>query len=187
MMAFTAYGVLSSADVLLVKHYFLPEQAGIFSKAAMVARMVLFLPGPVCAAMFPKVTSVGESSSATRHTLFKAMVVTGLIMAAMGVFCLVFPGFLLKIFVKEVQPGQIEVLRGMALAMAPLTLVAVQLNYELAQRRFRIMIPLLICAGGYLLGVMQWHETLLQVVGVLGVATVAALLGCLVFLRGSGK
>lgn len=53
-------------------------------------------------------------------------------------------------------------------------------NYELAQRRFRIMIPLSLCAAGYLLGVMRWHETPLQVVGVLGAMSVAALgLSCL--------
>lgn len=187
MAAFTAYGVLSGADLLLVKYYFTPEEAGIFSKAAMVARMVFFLPGPVCSAMFPKVTSSGESSGATRRTLYKAMVVTGLIVASMGVVFMIFPGLMLKILVKEAQPGQIEILRGMVLALTPLTLVMVLLNYELAQRRFRIMIPLFICAAGYLLGVMRWHETLLQVVAVLGAAAVTSLLGCLVYLRGSGK
>jgi len=178
---------LSGADLLLVKYYFSPEQAGVFSKAAMVARMVFFLPGPVCSAMFPKVTSGGESSTATTRTLYKAMIVTGLIVASMGLVFLAFPGFILKILVKEAQPGQIEILRGMVLALTPLTMVMVLLNYELAQRRFRIMIPLFICAAGYLLGVANWHETLLQVVSALGAASVAALLGCLAYLRGSGK
>jgi O-antigen/teichoic acid export membrane protein/glycosyltransferase involved in cell wall biosynthesis len=185
MAAFTAYGVLSGADLLLVKYYFSPEQAGVFSKAAMVARMVFFLPGPVCSAMFPKVTSGGESSQATTRTLYKAMVITGLIVASMGLVFLAFPGFILKILVKEAQPGQIEILRGMVLALTPLTMVMVLLNYELAQRRFRIMIPLFICAAGYLFGVAYWHETLLQVVAVLAAASVAALLGCLAYLRGS--
>jgi O-antigen/teichoic acid export membrane protein len=184
MAAFTAYGVLSGADLLLVKYYFSPEQAGIFSKAAMVARMVFFLPGPVCSAMFPKVTSSGESSGATRRTLYKAMVVTGLIVASMGLVFMVFPGVILKVLVKEAQPGQIEILRGMVLALTPLTLVMVLLSFELAQRRFRIMVPLFISAAGYLLGVMRWHETPLQVVAVLGVAGVSALVGCLLYVCG---
>ena len=185
MAAFTAYGVLSGADLLLVKYYFSPEQAGIFSKAAMVARMVFFLPGPVCSAMFPKVTSAGESSGATRRTLYKAMVVTGLIATSMGLVFMVFPGLMLKVLVKEAQPGQIEILRGMVLALTPLTLVVVLLSFELAQRRFRIMIPLFISAAGYLLGVMRWHETPLQVVAVLGVAGVSALVGCLLYVGGA--
>jgi len=183
MAAFAAFGVLCSADGLLVKYYFPPEQAGVFSKAAMVARMVFFLPGPVCSAMFPKVTSVEGSSPATRHTLYKAMVVTALIVISMGLVCMVFPSFLLKTIVKEVQLGQIEILRGMVLALIPLTLVMVLLNYELAQRRFGIMIPLFICATGYLCGVACWHETLLQVVAVLGVMSVAALGLSMIFVQ----
>jgi O-antigen/teichoic acid export membrane protein len=187
MAAFVAYGILSSADVLLVKYYFSPAEAGVFAKAAMVARMVFFLPGPVCVAMFPKVTSIGDSSEATRRTLWKAMAVTALIVFAMGFVCMVFPGFLLHVLAKEAQPGQIELLRGMTLALAPLTLVMVLLNYELAQRRFRIMIPLFLCAAGYVGGVARWHETPLQVVGVLGVAAVVSLGLCLTNIWGSGN
>ena len=153
----------------------------------MVARMVFFLPGPVCTAMFPKVTSVGESSPATRRTLYKAMVVTGLIVASMGLVCLAFPGVLLKLLAKEAQPGQIEILRGMVLALAPLTLVTVMLYYELAQRRFKIMIPLIACAGAYVFGVIQWHETLMQVVYVLGAVSASALALCFFFVSGKKK
>jgi cyanate permease len=106
----------------------------------------------------------------------------------MGFVCMLVPGFLLTVLARGAQPGQAEILRGMVLALAPLTLVMVVLNYELAQRRFRIMIPLFLCAGGYLLGVMRWHETPLQVVAVLGVMSVAALgLSLLVLQNRTGK
>ena len=71
----------------------------------------------------------------------------------------------------------------MALALAPLTLVMVLMNYELAQRRFGIMIPLTLSAAGYLLGVMRWHQTMLQVVAVLGAMTMVALGLSLLFIR----
>ena len=187
LVASAAYGVLSMCDLLLVKYYFPPEQAGVFAKAAMVARIVFFLPGPVAAAMFPKVTSTGDSSMATRRTLRKAIVVSGLMVAGITGICLLFPGVMLRVLAHEVQPGQVEILRGMALALAPLTFISLIMNYELAQRRFRIMIPLVMCAAGYLLGVMRWHETLLQVVGVLGTMSVAALLGSLLTMRGRRK
>jgi len=175
MATVAAFGVLTSADVLLVKYFFSPQEAGVFSKAAMWARMAFFLPGPVCSAMFPKVTSEGGSSRASYRTLMKAMALTGLIGGCIGVVCLAFPDLLLRILAKEAQPGQAALLRGMALALAPLTLLMVLVNYELAQRRFRIMIPLYLCAGGYLLGVARWHGTLMQVVVVLGVTSLAAL------------
>lgn len=175
MATVAAFGVLSSADVLLVKYYFSPDEAGIFAKAAMWARMAFFLPGPVCSAMFPKVTSAGDSSRANYRTLVKAIVLTGLIGGGIAVICLLFPALLLRILARDVLPGQVNVLRGMVVALAPLTLLMVLMNFELAQRRFRIMIPLFICAAGYLFGVMLWHETLMQVVLVLGVTSLTAL------------
>jgi O-antigen/teichoic acid export membrane protein len=178
LLTFGAYGVLSSADVLLVKSYFPPEQAGIFAMAATVARMVFFLPGPVAAAMFPKVTSAGESSAASRRTLLKAIIVSGLMVAGIGVVFLVIPEFMLKLLTREVHPGQVTILRCMVLALAPLTLVQLFINYELAQRRFGIMLPLYVCAGGYVLGTRFWHETPLQVVLSLGVASTIALIFC---------
>ncbi len=185
MMTVTAFGVLTSADVLLVKYYFTPEEAGAFSKATMWARMAFFLPSPVCSAMFPKVTSTGESSRANHRTLMKALVLTGLLGGGIGLVSLAVPELLLGILSKEIHPGQANILRCMALALAPLTLLMVLLNYELAQRRFRIMIPLYLCAGGYVLGVMRWHETLFQVVGVLGAMSVTALGLSLVVVKSS--
>jgi len=178
-----AYGVLSSADVILVKHYFSPEQTGVFAKAAMVARIVFYLPGPISAAMFPKVTSSGESSQVNRRILFKAIMISCVIVGAVGLLCVAAPGLMLRLLGGGIQSGQESILRGMALALAPLTVVMLLMNYELAQRRFGIMIPLYICAAGYLGGVAIWHETLLQVVAVLGAATVSALVGCLAYLR----
>ena len=179
MAAYAAYGILASADVLLVKYFFSGEQAGIFAKAAMVARIVFYLPGPVGQAMFPKVTSTGDSSAASRRTLEKALVVAGAMVAGVCVVAWTVPGVLLRVLAREVQPGQVEIVRGMVLALAPLTLLQLLLNYELAQRRFGIMAPLYLCAGAYLLGVWRWHAAPLQVVVSLGVASGVALALCL--------
>lgn len=184
MVTSVALGVLTSADVLLVKYYFSPDQAGIFAKAAMVARIVFFLPGPVAQAMFPKVTSTGESSPASQKTLYKAIVVTGLIVAGISVLCLACPGLMLRLLAREVQPGQEEVLRGMVLALAPLAFISLFLNYELAQRRFRIMLPLFLCAGGYVMSATMWHESPQQIVWALGVSSVAALVLSFFFVKG---
>ena len=183
MAASIPYAVLLSADVVMVKAHFSAEQTGVFAAAAMVARLVIFLPGPIAMAMFPKVSSTGDSSLASRRTLYKAMVLTGLAAAGVGGICLVMPEFMLRVLAKQALPGQVEVLRGMVLALTPLTLLQLVMNYELAQRRFGIMIPLYLCAGAYVAGVWQWHETPMQIVTSLGLSGTAALALCLLFLR----
>ena len=185
--AFAAYGLLANADVVLVKHYFSADRAGLFAKAAMVARMVFFLPVPVATALFPKVTSEGDTSQASRRTLLKALALAGLIAGGAGAVCLAMPGLILRLFAGGVHPGQVTMVRGMVLALAPLTMVFLLLNYELAQRRFRITIPLTLCAAGYLGGVAKWHGTEMQIVTVLGVVSAVALVLCLVLLPWTGR
>ncbi len=173
--AFLGYAVLCNADLVLVKHHFEPAQAGAFAKAALVARIVFFLPQPVAGALFPKVVSDGEASYASGRTLLKALVVMSGMVVAVGGFCLLFPGFMLRLLAGCADPAMIPVVRGMVLALAPLTLVSAVLSYEVAQRRFLVALPLGLCAAVYVAAVEWRHETPMQVVQALGLTSCVAL------------
>ena len=59
--------------------------------------------------------------------------------------------------------------------MSPLGIAYLLMNFEMAQHRFACMIPLFVCALGYVVGVTLWHDQLHYVAIVLGaVGTVAA-------------
>lgn len=170
-----AYAVLMNADLLLVKHYFDPEQAGLFAMAAMAGRLVIFLPQPIALAMFPKVVSRSGVSEGTGRIFLKALLLVGLIIGAGAAFCCVFPAFVLRILAGRDLPELVPVVRGMVLALSPLSVVYVLMNFELAQGRFAVTVPLIACALGCVGGIVLWHETFLQVVWVLGVASSLAL------------
>ncbi len=175
MAAFTGYAVLSNADLILVKHYFDGPQAGAYAKAAMVARIVFFLPQPVAMALFPKVVSGGETSYASGRILFKAVLLMGAIIMGAGGFFLLFPELMLRLIAGTEDPALVPVVRGMVLALTPLTFLSTLLSYELAQRRFVVALPLGLCAAGYLMAARSIHETPLQIVAALGVAGAVAL------------
>ncbi|MCX7591311.1 MAG: glycosyltransferase [Kiritimatiellae bacterium] len=175
-VALCGYSVLTSADVVLVKHYFAdPTVAGEFAVAAMVAKIAFFLPQPVVMAMFPKVVTAGELSYASWRTLLKALTLVAGVTLAAAILCTVFPEVVLWIMKGEVPPGVVHIIRRMVWAVSPLTLVFLVMNFHLAQRRFRVNIPLVICALGYLLAVARWHATVMEIVTVLGIAGWAAM------------
>lgn len=171
LAALAGYSVLASADVVLVKHYFDEVTAGQFAKVVMVARIVIFLPMPIAIAMFPKVVSFGQASHKSWRTLLKALVLVGSIALVAVVLCTVFPRLILGVLVGDRSPALIPLVRGMVWALAPLAIVFVVMNFELAQRRFMVTVPLLLCAAAYLFGVILWHDSLMQVVVVLGVCS----------------
>jgi len=173
--ALAGYSVLMNADVVLVKRFFDPETAGLYARASIAAKSVIFLPQPIAAAMFPKVVSGGAVSYGSWRTLLKALTLAGVIVFGFAVLCTVVAGPLLLVFSGERVPELVPVLRTLVWSLFPLTLVFLLMNFELAQRRFAVTIPLVLCALGYLGGVAVWHGSLLMVVGVLGVANLAAL------------
>jgi O-antigen/teichoic acid export membrane protein len=176
MGAWAAYGVLSTADVILARHYFTAADAGSFAKAAMVARVVFFLPQPIAGAMFPKVVSSGAASRASGRMLGKAVGLVALITVAAVGFCSLFPTWVLRVVAHVDDPALAPVMVAMAWALAPVSVIAILVNYEMAQRRFLVTVPLVLCAAGYVGTVARWHQSMLQIPAVLGGFAVLALI-----------
>ncbi len=187
LLMLAGYAVLMNSDVMLVRHYH-PEDAGHFAWAATIGRSVIFLPMPIALAMFPKVITMGSTSAQTRRTLGRAMLITGvLIGSAVGAVWLL-PWLPLRIIynVKDASPELLALVRWVCLAMSPLGFTYVLVHFEMAQHRFACMPWLLVCAGGYVGGVALWHGSVLQVVAVLGIASLSsALLFAVAVMRGS--
>ncbi len=53
MLYFIGQVILSNLDILLVKHFFPPSEAGIYAAVALVGRVVFMLSWSVVSSMFP--------------------------------------------------------------------------------------------------------------------------------------
>ncbi len=177
------FAVLMNADGILVKHYFSPEQAGFFGRAGLIGRSVVFLPMPIALAMFPKVTSAGETSTHNWATLAKALAFAVVVIAVgVGIFSFV-PHLALLVLFHDKAPSaeMVRLVRVVMWAMSPLGLAYLLMNFEMAQHRFKTALWLVPCGIGYIVGVAIWHETVFQVAAVLGamssLATILLALG----------
>ncbi len=181
--AWSGFSILMNLDIIMAKHYFDAETAGRFAKVAILARMVIFLPLPVASALFPKVVSVDGSSEKSRRTLVKGLILVGGIVIAAAVMATLLAPLFLRIM--GVGAEQSMLLRTMFWALSPLSFVLLLLNYELAQRRFTVVLPVLICAGIYLALLMVFHSSLLHIIACLGGMSIVTLLtvGGVVFFR----
>jgi len=170
------FAVLMNADIIMVKHYFEPREAGLFARAGTIGRSIIFLPMPIALAMFPKVASHGAVSEHNWKTLLKAVVLAGVLIAvAMAGFTLLAKFALLLLF-NDRAPGDdmVRLVRCVMWAMSPLSMVFLLMNFELARHRFRQAVLLLPCAVAYVLGVARWHGSVLQVAAVLATVNVTA-------------
>jgi len=174
-----SYAVLMNADLIFVKHYFTPEEAGVFARAATIGRSVIFLPMPIALVMFPKVITSGPSTRDSRITLLKALgLVVLLIGSAVGV-TIAAPWLPLWIIygIRNPDAEMVNLLIMVVCAMAPLSLTFLLMNYEIAQHRFSMTALLMICAVCYITGVVLWNDTMLHVVYVLAAVSVVSAVG----------
>jgi len=188
-IALLFFGLLMNADTVMVRHLFSPEETGMFAQVATIGRMVIFLCQPIAVALFPKVVSTGSLNPEQRKTLIRGIAMVVLLVGAAALFITLFPRLplLVMFHISEPTLQQVNLLRAIIWAMAPMALTFLLVNFEMAQYRFVMIIPLAVFACLYLAGVTIWHQTMMQVVAVLGVVSLGSAVSLIFCLPWRGR
>jgi len=182
-----AQAILMTADVVLVKH-FVPENTE-FAYAATLSRLVVFLPGAILIAMFPKVASAGKTFSSEKHRVFlHSLAYTAFCVVLSFTACALFPGLISRILfgMREIPTSLRHMILLMTAVMGINALVSVAIQYHLAQRRFKTLIPIILFSILYLLSSRVFHANATQIAlaaGIFNVASLAAALLPVIFIR----
>lgn len=177
LVALAGFSVLMNADVLIVKHFFLPEESGLFARASTIGRMIIFLPMPIAGALFPKIIAAGDIGNRQGKLLLRGVALAGLIIAGAAGLVSLFPGLLLWFMYNDLNPGaeMLRLVRYTIWAMTPLSLVFILMNYFMAREKFGVLVLLPLFAVFYLGGSALWHDSLFQILTVMGACNLMAL------------
>jgi len=180
-----AYAILLTADVVLVKHY-LPEDTE-FAYAATLSRMVVFLPGAISMAMFPKVASRGAGSPEQYGVFIRSLRATALFVSVAVALCCIVPGFFARVLfgISEASVYLRQMIRGMSMVMGVSALLNVTICFAVAQRRFVTLAPIVFFACVYVLFVGMFHSSSWHIVAASGLFNLLALLSVCVLLNGT--
>jgi O-antigen/teichoic acid export membrane protein len=169
--------LLYTIDVLLVKHFFDPERAGIYGSVSALGRVVFMASASITAVMFPRVTSLESRGASGYRTLLvsggaMAIVAAGIVLA----FALE-PGIFLMPFGSQFGAAA-DYLPLFGTAMGLFAIANLLVNYLLAIGDHRFIPILTAAATAEALGIWAFHGSLWEVILCLlvaGLATVAAL------------
>ena len=177
--------VLMTGDVVMVKHY-LPDEMD-FAYAATLGRTIAFMALSVAAAMFPKVVSSGGFTTQHRALYLRSQLYTSGFVGISLILCMLFPAHIHRLLFGIVEPssGLLTLTRWMAVVMAIATLLNINVNLLLAQRRFKSLYFVVASALVYLLVVHLYHPSAVAIVMVCGVSNLVALVvtTCVILLR----
>jgi len=160
MLSFT---FLTNIDVVLVKHFFSPLDAGYYSIAQIVGKIALFLPSALAIVIFPKSTKAHVTNGTSVKLLYKSLFLAGICCFVFTTFSFLFPDLLLRILTGKLNPVSRELVSLFALSMSFYSLTWIVVNYLLAIHNLKFVLPLLAIAILEAVTIYTWHSTLKMV------------------------
>ena len=173
-----AFAVMTQADMVLVKHFFPFHEAGIYASAAILGKAVMYLPGALVLAMFPMVAESNALQLSSGPLIKKSLIVSLSLSGLVSLLFYLFPNLVIKTFFGAQYTEAAVVLRYFGLAMLPMALLLVLMNYFVAKER--PLFSYLMFLGAFLeIGmIFLFHESLFSVIwNLFGAGSIVLFLG----------
>ncbi len=188
LVTLVSLSFLTSADVILAKHYFSADDAGIYAGLATIGKIILYVSAPLVAVMFPLIAT--KVSQGERHVTLLAQTLLLMVAGSAGVLALftIAPKFSVTVLFGVRYLGAAPYLASYGVAMLMLALVTVLTHYFLSIGQTRVswlvFVGLIVEVGA----VAQLHANIGQVIMALIISfglVLALLVGFYVWLKRS--
>jgi O-antigen/teichoic acid export membrane protein len=154
---------LSNIDMILVRYFFSAEVSGRYSIAQMVGKIFLFLPSAISLVMFPRSSGLHAQKDQTSAVLYKSLVYAGILCILATLFFNAFPAFVLRVLTGKVFPESILLGRLFGVSMSFFALSYIMMMYFLSVNDTRFIPVVLGCVVLELIGILLFHQSLIQI------------------------
>lgn len=167
--------VLGFSDIVVVKHFFEPAEAGIYSAIALTGKMLLFLVGFVPLLVLPRAATRSAQGQSSRDVI---LVAAAFLVVASGAVLLVFaaaPEAVIRATSGVAFLAAAPYIVSYGLAMTLLSATQVVATYNVGQHRFGFVIPFGMVTAGELVALTLVPHHIGAIVRVLVVGNLCGL------------
>src|SRR5579864_8555225 len=166
---FSGQVVINNFDIVLVKHFFAPEQAGIYAAVSLVGRLVNMCAWSVVNTMFPVSAAARQSDREARPVLFMSLGLVFFILSLLTLGLWVIPSFVWRtMFGAHFEVGNYGGLAYLlilyAIATGIYSLTSVMITYEMSRKIANTSWVQMAFSGALVLGICVFHQSLRQVI-----------------------
>ncbi|MGA9511014.1 MAG: oligosaccharide flippase family protein [Candidatus Sulfotelmatobacter sp.] len=166
---FSGQTVINNFDIVLVKHFFPPVEAGLYAAVALVGRLVNMCAWSVVNTMFPVSAGAGGDEHEATQVLFTSLSMVFLILSALIFGLWMVPSFLWKtLFGAQFELGSYGKLAPLlilyAITAGIYSLSSVIITYEMSRKIANTSWLQLAFSGAMALGIYVLHNTLREVI-----------------------
>lgn len=133
LIASSAFAFLSNVDLIMVKHYLAPREAGLYASVAVLGKTMLYLPSSFALAVFPMVSEADMLDGDSFKILDKALLCTAAICAAGLAAFTLYPDLIMTILFGSRFAGASGFLKYYGAAMASLAVLSIVISFNLAR------------------------------------------------------
>ena len=165
---FAGQVLICNTDILLIKHFFAADTAGLFAAIALVGRVVYFASWMVVSAMFP-ISAGAKETESSKGILAVPVVFVIALTGGFVTMLTLFPDFVLHlVFGRMFAPGANlgSLLALYALNAGIYSMSVVLIAYEMSRKIANTGWWQLAFSGGIVGGIYLFHSTLRQVIAV---------------------
>jgi O-antigen/teichoic acid export membrane protein len=163
---FVGQVVINNIDILLVKHFFPSDQAGLYAAIALVGRVIYFASWSVVSAMFP-ISASAKPKEESSSVLVVPLVIVLTISLVFILGLAMFPEFVLRAVFGagfHISGGMDSLLSLYAAATGTYSLAVVLMAYEMSRKIANTGWMQLAISGAIMAGITAFHGDLRQVV-----------------------
>lgn len=173
LIANLTFAIMTQMDMVLVNYFFSSKESGLYASASVLGKAVMYLSGGIVIALFPLVVEKHTLKEKNSHLLVQAV---GLTLALCGFGALFYFFFgeqiIALLYGQDYQRAGV-VLKFYGLIMIPMALILVAENYLIATGKVLFAYLFLALIPFQLAAIYFYHDSLLQVITVMG------LFGCI--------
>ncbi len=157
---------LISIDIILVKHFFNPTDAGIYAGLALIGKVIYYISSPISSVMFPIIVQKYSNKESFSNTFKLSILLVLTPSVLLTLFYYFFPEPTIMFFTKKVENlafGPLLVLFGVFMSLY--TLLFIIVNFYLSIKQVKVFIPVLLGALAQIILIYMYHDTFIQIVG----------------------
>ena len=161
---------LTNIDLILVKHFFLPIEAGYYSIAQMVGKIIFIFSFPIVMVMFPKIASLKmeDQEKKARSILGYSLTTGAFLCGGATIVSLLFPSLIVQFLSGEVYLECVPLVGLFSINMSIYSLSLILLYYQLSIDQKGFLYPLVLCTLIQSGLIVLFHKSLIQVLLIVG-------------------
>lgn len=173
--------VINNSDIILVKSFFDPEQAGLYASLALIGRVVYFVAWLFVMMLLPKVIALHKEGKRTDNLLLKNLLAVMALAISIVVATFLFPETIVQLLFGKAYHSIAPLLWKYAFATSVFAMANIFTYYYLSISKYWPVAMAGLAGVGQVLGVFFWHKNLTQVVEVQIVVMVLLLITQLIY------